>query len=170
MLLILPLPERGIASLGQTVNNEKWVYECGRISIGCSGNLVGKTQCHIEQRESSRGVKKRGRGWLCCVINVFFFLLLILPLPERGIASLGQTVYNKKGASKCGRINIGCSGRSVGKTQCHIEKRESSRGVKKWGRGGLCCVINVFFFLPDPNCTLSFTTPLLFCICLFRSV
>ena len=60
MLLILPLPERGIASLGQTVNNEKGACECRRISIGCSGRSVAKTQCHIEQRESSGGVKNEG--------------------------------------------------------------------------------------------------------------
>ena len=65
MLLIFPLPERGIASLGQTVNNEKGACECERISIGCYERSVDKTQCHIEQRESSRGVKKRGRGGSC---------------------------------------------------------------------------------------------------------
>ena len=57
MLLIFPLPERGIASLGQTVNNEKGACECDRISIGCPERSVDKTQCHIEQ--------KRGRGGSC---------------------------------------------------------------------------------------------------------
>ena len=63
MLLIFPLPERGIASLGQTVNNENGACECGRINISFSGRSLGKTQCHIEQRESSRGKKKQGRGF-----------------------------------------------------------------------------------------------------------
>ena len=97
-------------------------------------------------------------------------MLLIFPLPERGIASLGQTVSSEKGACECGRINIGYSGRSVGKTQCHIEQHESSRGMKKRRRGGSCCEINFFISRPDPNLTLFFMTPLLACLWLFRSV
>ena len=97
-------------------------------------------------------------------------MLLIFPLPERGIASLGQTVNNEKGACECERISIGCSERSVDKTQCHIEQRESSRGVKKRGRGGSCCKINFFISRPDPNPILFFITPLLSCPWLFRSV
>ena len=97
-------------------------------------------------------------------------MLLIFPLPERGIASLGQTVSNEIGACECGRLSIDCCGRSVGKTQCHIEQCESSRGVKTKGRGGSCCEINFFIFRPDPNLTLFFITPLLSCPWLFRPV
>ena len=60
MLLILPLPERGIASFGKTINNEKGVYEFGRKIIDWCGREathmvfqkeIGFGQCAVPKKD-----------------------------------------------------------------------------------------------------------------------
>ena len=59
--------------LGTNCRQKKGACECRRISIACSGRLVAKIQCHIEQRESSRGAKKTREGWVMLCNQLLLF-------------------------------------------------------------------------------------------------